>query len=131
MTTGGKAHTQEEARAIYLNLQNGTEALTVGLTPVGGGSNLEKSFSTCVMLHLLGEEPKLTLAAINSLGQFIRAAIATVPTTGDAMANTPAETGAVRYLGPRFCSWGCLDKTTGEDAGCWRENRTRLTTSCH
>ena len=27
------------------------------------------------------------------------------------------------YLGPRFCSGGCLDKITEEDAGYWRENR--------
>jgi len=47
VTTGGKAETREEARAIHLNLQNGTEALTVGLTLVGVRSNLEKSFSTC------------------------------------------------------------------------------------
>ena len=73
VTTGGKAHTQEEARAIYLNLQNAAEALTVCLTLVGVRSNLEKSFSTCspVMRHLLGEEPKLTVAAINSRGQLI------------------------------------------------------------
>jgi len=125
VTTGGKAYTQEEARAIYLNLQNATEALTVGLTLVGVRSNLEKGFSTCspVMRHLLGEEPKLTVAAINSRGQLIRAEITTVPTTGDAIAVTPAERGAVRYLGPRFCSGGCLDKITREDAGYWRENR--------
>ena len=80
VTTGGKAHTHEEARAIYLNLQNATEALTVGLTLVGVWLNLEKSFSTCspVMRHLLGEELKLTVAAINSRGQLIRAAITTV-----------------------------------------------------
>ena len=115
VTTGGKAHTQEEARAIYLNLQNATEALTVGLTLVGVRSNLEKKFSTCssAMRLLLGEEPKLTKAVINSWGQLIRAAITTVPTTGDAIGNTPAEGGAVRYLGPRFCSGGCLDKITG------------------
>jgi len=75
------------------------------------------------MRHRLGEEPKLTVAAINSRGQLIRAAITTAPTTGDAMANTPAERGAVRYLGPRFCSGWCLDKIAGEDAGYWRENR--------
>jgi len=125
VTTGGKAQTQEEARAIYLKLQNATEALTVGLTLVGVQSNLEKKISTCspVMLHLLGEEPKLKVAAINSRGQLIRAAITTVPTTGDAIATTPAERGAVRYLGPCFCNGGCLDKITGEDAGYWRENR--------
>ena len=77
------------------------------------------------MLHLLGEEPRLKVAAINSRGQLIRAAITTVSTTGDAIATTPVERGAVRYLGPRFCSGGCLDKITGEDAqaGYWRENR--------
>ena len=69
------------------------------------------------MRQLLGEEPKLTVAAIISRGQLIRAAITKVPTTGDAMANTPAERGAVRYLGPRFCSGVCLDKITGDDAG--------------
>ena len=122
VTTGGKARTQEEARAIYLNLQNATEDLTVGLTLVGVRSNLEKSFSTCspVMRHLLGEKPKLIVAAMNSRGQLIRAAITTVPTTGDAIPTTPAERGAMRYLGPRFCSGGCLDKMTGEDAGYWR-----------
>jgi len=121
VTTGGKAHTQEEAHAIYLNLQNTTEALTVWLTLVGVWSNQEKSFSTCspVMWHLLCEEPKLTVAAINCRGQ---AAITTVPTTGDAIANTPAERGAVRYLRPRFCSGGCFDKISGEDAGYWRGN---------
>jgi len=119
VTTDGKAQTQEEARDIYLNLQNATEALTVGLTLVGAQSNLEKSFSTCspIMRHLLGEQPKLTVAAIISRGQLIRAAITKVPTTGDAMANTPVERGAVRYLGPRFCSGVCLDKITGDDAG--------------
>ena len=71
MTTGGKAQTQEEARVIYRNLQNATEAQTVGSTLVGVRSNLEKSFSTCspIMQHLLGEEPKLTVATINSQGQ--------------------------------------------------------------
>ena len=100
VTTGGKAHTQEEARAIYLNLQNATEALTVGLTLVGVRSNLEKSFSTCspVMRHLLGEKPTLIVAAMNSRGQLIRAAITTVPTTGDVIPTTPAERGAMRYL---------------------------------
>jgi len=39
------------------------------------------------------------------------------------MADTPAERDAVRYLGSRFCSGGCLDKITGEDAGYWCENR--------
>ena len=68
MTTGGKAQTQKEAHAIYLNLQNATEALTVGLTLVGVQLNLEKSLSTCspIMRHLLGEEPRMTVAAINS-----------------------------------------------------------------
>ena len=65
----------------------------------------------------------MTVTAINSRGQLIRAAITTVPTTGVALSNTPVERGAVRYLGPRFCSGGCLDKITGEDAGYWRENR--------
>ena len=46
-----------------------------------------------------------------------------MPTTGDAIATTPAERGAVCYLGPRFCSGGCLDKITGDDSGYWRENR--------
>jgi len=73
------------------------------------------------MPHVLGEEPKLTVAAINSRSQLIRAAITTVPTTRDA--NTPAERGAVRYLRPHLCSRGRLDKITGEDAGYWRENR--------
>ena len=36
------------------------------------------------MPHVLGEEPKLTVAAIDSRGQLIRAAIKTVPTTRDA-----------------------------------------------
>jgi len=73
VTTGGKAQTQEEARTIYLNLQNATEALTVGLTLVGVRSNVKKGFSTCspIMRHLLGEEPKLTVVAINSRGQLI------------------------------------------------------------
>ena len=75
------------------------------------------------MRYLFGEEPKLTVAAINSQGQLIRAAITTVPTTGDAIATTPGERGVLRYLGPRFCSGGCLDKITGEDAGYRRENR--------
>jgi len=111
VTTGGKAATPEEACAIHLSLQNGTEALTVGLTLVGVRSNLEKIFSTCspVMQHLLGEDPKLTVAAINSRGQLIQTAITTVPTNGDAMANTPAARGAVRYLGPRFFCGGCPD----------------------
>ena len=58
--TGGKIETPEEVRTIFLNLQNGTEALTVGLTLVTVRSSLEKSFSTCslVMRHLLGEEPR-------------------------------------------------------------------------
>jgi len=125
VTTGGKASTPEEVRAIHLNLQNGTEALTVGLTLVGVRWNLEKSFSTFspVMQHLLGEDPKLTVAAINSWGQLIRAAITTVPTNGDAMANTPAARGAVRYLGPQFCSGRCPDMITRDDCGYWRENR--------
>jgi len=78
------------------------------------------------MRHPIGEEPKFTVSTINSRVHLIRAAITTVPTMGDAMANTPAERGAVRYLGPRFCSGGCLDKITqaGEDAGYWRENRS-------
>ena len=120
-----KVQTQKEARAIYLNLQNAAEALSVGLTLVGVTSNLEKKISTCspIVQHLLGEEHKLTVAAINSQGQLIQAAITTVPTTGNTMANTPAERGAVRYPRPRFCSGGCLDKITGEDAGYWRENR--------
>jgi len=132
VTTGGKAATAEEARAIHPNLQNGTEALTVGLTLVGVRSNLQKIFSTCspVMQHLLGEDPKLTVAAINSRGQFIRAAITTVPTNGDAIANTPAARGAVRYLGPRFCSGGCPDMITRNDAGYWRENRIAADSSC-
>jgi len=125
VTTGGKAATPKEARAIHLNLQNGTEALTVGLILVGVRSNLEKRFSTCspVMQHLLGEDPKLTVAAINSRGQPIRAAITTVPINDDAMANTPAARGAVRYLGPQTCSGGCPDMITRNDAGYWRENR--------
>jgi len=125
VTTGGKAETREEARAIHLNLQNGTEALTVGLTLVRVRSNLEKSVSTCspVMRYLLGEDPKMTVAAINSRGQLIRAAVTTVPTTGDAIAQTTADRGAARYLGPRFCSGGCPDMITGNDAGYWRENR--------
>jgi len=53
--TGGKVEAPEEACAIYLNLQHGTKALTVGLSLVGVWSNLEKIFSTCspVMRHLL------------------------------------------------------------------------------
>jgi len=124
VTTGGKAATPEEARAIHLNLQNSTEAFTVGLTLVGVRSNLDKSFSTCspIMQHLL-------VAAINSRGQLIRAAITTVPTNG-AMANTPAARGAVRYLGPRFCSGGCPDMITRNDAGYWRENRNAADSTC-
>jgi len=91
--TDGKIKTPEEVHAIFLNLQNGlvTEALTVGLTLVRVRSNLEKSFSTCslVMRHLLGEEPRLTVAAINSRGQLIRAAITTVPTKGGALTSRP------------------------------------------
>ena len=127
VTTGGKAATPEEARAIHLKLQNGTEAWTVSLTLVGVWSNLKKSFSTCspVMQHLLGEDPKLTVAAISSRGQLIRASITTVPTNGDAMANTSAARVAVRYLGQRFCSGGCPDMIIRNDAGYWRENRNK------
>jgi len=75
------------------------------------------------MCHLLGEEPELTVAVINSRGKLIRAVITTVPTTGDVMAQTPAERGAVRYLRPRFCSGACLNMITGEEGGYWCENK--------
>jgi len=42
---------------------------------------------------------------------------------GDALANTPAESAAVRYLGQRFCSGGCPVMITGDNACHWRENR--------
>ena len=46
-------------------------------------------------------DPKLTVAEINSRGQLIRAAITAVPSIGDAMANTPAARGALRYISDR------------------------------
>ena len=128
VSNGAKVRTLFEAQAIMSNLEKATETLTIGLGVVGVRTNLDKSFlnGSPMMRHLLGKEAKVTVAALNSVGQLVRAPITVATTHGVAEANTPAGRGAVKYLGPSFSSGGCYDKNKPEDNGYWLENRNAV-----
>jgi len=127
-SNGAQVRTRPEAQAILQKLQDATEALTIGLGVVGVRTNLTKSFVQCspIMRHLLGKDAQVKVAALNSVGQLVRAPITAAITHGVAEAPTPAGRGAVRYLGPYFSSGGCYDTHKPEDNGYWLENRNAV-----